>query len=429
MVKARALVFGLAMLAACLVGAHGALAEDRDIPERDASLQVVIDPLPATPYDGEMVLVTIRGIYDVTIALESLQQPELRNFGWTQLGRDSWGKQRIAGREMTVFERRLALYPHGSGTLTISPFVHHLTLVAANGDRFVHDVVSKPVELKVEARPAANGNWWLPARNVTYSDVWDRDPGMLGNGETATRTVTITAVGVPPNALPPPPKMVASWLIAFMAPERRSVELTKENGPVSTVVWQWRFRPARSEPGRMKAFHIPWFDTQSRQARDIVLGSQRIAFAAIAAPKGPGRVAGLLTANAGWLAALAGALMVLALLLPGLKLKSQSDIAALMRRMRPDPDRRRLKRAADRGDWPGARIAVKRLVDKTDPAAADPIAADRRREALAAIDRRLYARKTTMQKGDPALHSTRSDPGALLDLKRLARMVLARHPA
>ena len=387
MVSVRSFVVVLLLLLAGLVGVSPAGAQSSAIPERDASLQVVIDPLPATPYDGEMVLVTIRGVYDVTIALEKLEQPELRNFSWTQLGRDNWGKQRIAGREMTVFERRLALYPHGSGPLTLSPFVHHLTLVAGNGDRFVHDVVSKPVELKVEARPATNGNWWLPARSVEYSDVWDRDPGMLGNGETATRTVTITAAGVPPAALPPPPKMVASWLIAFMAPERRSVQLTKNNGPVSTVVWQWRFRPARSEPGRIPAFHIPWFDTGSRQMRDIVLGSQRIAFSAIAAPKGPGRVAGFLTANAGWLAALAGAFVVFTALLPGLKLKNRTEIAARFRRLLPDPQLRRLKRAAASGDWPRARVAAKRLVD-----GAPPAMAIRRRQMLAAIDRRLYSR-------------------------------------
>ena len=388
MVRVRLVVFAaMLILAAFLLRNSPAFAQDQEIPARDASLQVVIDPLPATPFDGEMVLVTIRGVYDVTIALEKLEQPELRNFGWTQLGRDSWSKRRIDGREMTVFERRLALYPHGSTMLTISPFVHHLTLVANNGERFGHDVVSKPVELKVEARPATNGNWWLPARNVEYSDVWDRDPGMLGNGETATRTVTITATGVPPSALPPPPKMVASWLIAFMAPERRSVELTKENGPVSTVVWQWRFRPARSEPGRMKAFHIPWFDTQSRQMRDIVLGSQRIAFAAIAAPKGPGRVAGYLAANAGGLAALAGALVVFLLLLPGLKLKGRAEIAAEISRLLPDPDRRRLKRAAARGDWPAARKAARRLVDRAPPAIAS-----QRRQTLSAIDRQLYSR-------------------------------------
>ena len=402
MVRLHSLVVATLLLASVLVFDRPASAQDHEIPARDASLQVVVDPLPATPYDGEMVLVTIRGIYDVTIALEKLEQPELRNFGWTQLGRDSWFKKRIAGREMTVFERRLALYPSGFGNLTISPFVHHLTLVANNGERFVHDVVSEPVELKVEARPATNGNWWLPARDVEYSDVWDRDPAMLGNGETATRTVTITATGVPPSALPPPPKMVASWLIAFMAPERRSVELTKENGPVSTVVWQWRFRPARSEPGRIMAFHIPWFDTQNRQMRDIVLASQRIAFAAIAAPKGPGRVAGYFAANAGWLAALAGALVVFIALLPGLKLKSRAEIAAKVRTLLPDPDRRRLRRAAVKGDWSAARKAAKRLADKAPPAIAG-----RRRQLLSTIDRRLYSRT--------------GDGPALDELKRMSR--------
>ena len=82
------------------------------VSERDASLSIEIDTAGASPYTGEMVLVTVRGLYDVTIALEVFQMPDLPNFGWIQLGRDVWSKTRIGGREMTQFERRLALIPN-----------------------------------------------------------------------------------------------------------------------------------------------------------------------------------------------------------------------------------------------------------------------------------------------------------------------------
>ncbi|UIJ73170.1 hypothetical protein [Aurantimonas sp. HBX-1] len=377
-----------------------------EVAARDARLTVEIDPLPATPFEGEMILITVRGLYDVTVGLERLVQPDLRNFGWVQLGRDSWTTQRIEGRQLTVYERRLALYPETAGDLTIAPFIHRLTLVAANGERFVHDVVSPPVTVKVDPRPATIGGWWLPARSLTYSDEWDRDPAMLANGETATRTVRIEATGVPANALPPPPKMLAPWLISFIAPEQRSVELT-ENGPVSTVVWKWRMRPVSSEPGRLEAFHIPWFDTSSRQMRDVVLNSQRIAFAAMAEPPASG-VAGFFVANAALLAGAGSFLAVLALGLPGRRLRSRAELARLVRRVLPDRDARMLRRAARRGDLPASRRAASGLAARS--AGAQRAA---RRQALFALDRHLYGR-------EPA--------AAGFDLKAFVRSMLGRRP-
>jgi hypothetical protein len=374
-----------------------------EVTPRDARLTVEIDPAPATPFEGEMILITVRGLYDVTIGLERLEQPDLRNFGWMQLGRDSWTSERIDGRQLTVFKRRLALYPEAAGTLTIAPFIHHLTLVAANGERFVHDVVSEPVSVAVEPRPANTGGWWLPARSLTYSDEWDRDPAVLANGETATRTVRIEATGLPANALPPPPKMLAPWLISFIAPEKRSVELT-EKGPVSTVEWQWRMRPVSAEPGRLEAFHFPWFDTSTREMRDIVLKSQHISFAAMAEPA-PGGVAGYFAANAPVLAGIGSFLAVLALLLPGRKLRSRAELVRLVRHLRPDPDAASLRRAARRRDLPAMRAPARRLLARS----RDPRLASRRK-ALAALDRHLYGRA----------------PAAAFDLETFLRDMLGR---
>ena len=397
---------GLVLRMLVLVVAFALPAAAQEIAPRDARLTVEIDPLPATPFEGEMILITIRGLYDVTIGLERLVQPDLRQFGWVQLGRDSWTSARIEGRQLTVFERRLALYPEAAGTLAIAPFTHRLTLVAGNGERFVHDVVSAPVSVDVEPRPADAGTWWLPARSLTYSDEWDRDPAMLGNGETATRTVRIEATGLPANALPPPPKMLAPWLISFTAPEQRSVELT-ENGPVSTVVWQWRMRPVSSEPGRLPAFHIPWFDTSTRQMRDIVLGSQRISFAAMAEPA-PRGMAGFLVANAPIVSGTVAFLAVLALLLPGRRLRSRAELERLLGRLRPDRDVRALRRAARRGDLVATRAAARALVARS---TSSRLAS--RRAALAALDRHLYGR----------------EPAAGFDLDAFVRDMLSRRTA
>ena len=232
------------------------------------------------------------------------------------------------------------------------------------------------------------------------------DPAKLANGATATRTVSITATGVTAEALPPPPKMRARWLISFIAPEERSTELTPK-GPISTVTWRWRMRPVSSEPGRLKAFHIPWFDTRSRQMRDVVLSSQRIAFAAIE-EEGAGAALGRLARYGTPIAMGAGLLLTLGALAPGLRLLNRHQIAARLGRFLPDRAAMALRSAARRGDAKAFRHAAVSLVARL-PA---PSRAAERDRLLAELDRKLY--------GPAGMDA----PLAPADLRRLGRAIL-----
>lgn len=324
----------------------------------DLSLDATIEADGNEPYVGEMVLLTLRGDYDAFITLERFEGIELPNFTWLQLGRDVWSKGRKNGREYTSVERKLALYPQKPGTLAIGPFRHRLTLDDGSGRRSETIVVSNALDLTVKPKPATNGGWWLPARNVTIDDHWDMDTARLADGATATRTVTITATGQTAAALPPPPKVVAPWLIAFIAPEIRTTEITRA-GPVGTVQWQWRMRPSRSEPGRLPAYDIPWFDTQSRQMRDLVMKSRRFAYATITAPEGTAAR----TRPESWLLPLAlGLLLPIGAALHRRRPLPAREILARLRRWLPERDAFAMRAALLRGDARAyRRIAARRL--------------------------------------------------------------------
>ena len=268
-----------AFLCLCLTLCGPSRAEEPDL-----TLTATIDSDVAEPYVGEMVLVTLRGDYAAFITLERFEGVQLPNFTWIQLGRDVWSKGRKNGREYTSVERKLALYPEKAGPLSIGPFRHRLTLDDGNGKWTDTVVVSNTVSIIVQPKPRTNGDWWLPAKNISIDDQWDIDTERLADGATATRTVTITATGQTGAALPPPPKVIAPWLIAFIAPEERTTTLTRD-GPVGTVRWQWRLRLSKSEPGRLPAYDIPWFDTGSRQMRNVIMKSRRFAYATATAPE------------------------------------------------------------------------------------------------------------------------------------------------
>ncbi|WP_413203706.1 hypothetical protein [Rhodospirillum sp. A1_3_36] len=248
-------------------------------PREDAWIETIIDREAGAPppYQGEMILVTVKGYYhNLRIGKETLSTPSTASFDWVQLGRDSWTDTMVDGRKYTLVTRKLAMFPRASGKLTIEPFLHHLTLIGEDGKWFTRNITSSPVTLEVlPPPPDPSRSWWLPARSITYSDVWDRDPATLKDSETATRTVTITALGANPQTLPPAPAMRERWLITFNEPEQRTVQPT-EAGPETTVTWIWRLRPITGEPGVIPEVRIPWFDTKDRVPKEIVLAAASI---------------------------------------------------------------------------------------------------------------------------------------------------------
>ncbi|MCE7030500.1 BatD family protein [Jiella avicenniae] len=340
--------FGLVLALGATMSARAA--------EPQLTLEATVEADSPEPYVGEMILLTLRGDYDAFITLERFEGIELPNFTWLQLGRDVWSKGRKNGREYTSVERRLAIYPQKPGTFTIGPFRHRLTVDDGSGRRSETIVVSNAVTLTVRPKPATNGGWWLPARNVAIEDHWDMDTARLADGATATRTVTITAEGQTAAALPPPPKVVAPWLIAFIAPETRTTEITRD-GPTGTVRWQWRMRLSKAEPGRLQAFHIPWFDTQSRQMRDVVMKSRRFAYATVTAPEGSS--APIRAWN--WLLPLAvGLVLPIGAALNGRRPMPAREILARFRRWLPERDALAMRSARMRGDVKAYRLAAAR---------------------------------------------------------------------
>lgn len=375
-------------LAGLLIGSSlPALAED--LPAPDASIARIEIQIPATgvvPYVGEMVLADLRGYYDIKIGKEVVEAPAKGQVDWVQLDKDDWGKEQVGPRQLTVFRRRLALFPTRAGTLTIDPFLQHLTVIGNDGVRFERQIASAPVTLDAAPLPGDAGDWWLPARWLELSDVWDKDPATLHDDETVTRTVTLRALGVTPAMLPPAPGMRVPGLITFETPEERSIELTPE-GPIATAIWRWKFRPITGGVGLLPEVRIPWFDTVSRVRKDAVLEAASVGLAGLGDNAGTNWAADFQRPYLVGLAALAGLAGTFALLLPGLGLSAPGRRRGVFRRFLPDPARAALRRAVRRGDAVAAHHAADALVPRPDRDA-------RAAAAMAALERYLYGRNS-----------------------------------
>jgi len=116
------------------------------------------------------------------------------------------------GVKYRVLERRYAIFPERSGTLTIPPMQLTGRLIERPSDRLWQPTVrgrrlrvaSEPLNLEISPRPAEfTGNAWLPARRITLSQKIS-DSEKLRVGEPVTRTVIIDAVGLEEHMLEEP---------------------------------------------------------------------------------------------------------------------------------------------------------------------------------------------------------------------------------
>ena len=238
-------------------------------------------PPGGAAYAREMVLLRLRGVYRTQILLEDVRQPALVNFSWTQLGRDTWGRTRMPDGQMALeFQRTIAVFPQHTGTFTIDPFIHRLT-INDNGERKQIDVRSEPVPFPVATWTGEGGGpdapepWWLPARDVSITDHWDPDPETIKMGETARRIVVLEAQGMLAEGLPPRPVMRTRGIVTFAGPVKRETIITP-SGPVARATYQWDVKPGVPEVIPLDAIVIPWFDTVSRTMREAEIPARQI---------------------------------------------------------------------------------------------------------------------------------------------------------
>lgn len=242
----------------------------------DARLELHLEERAHTPHPGEMILLSIQGTFRVPVVREKLLQPALDGLDWMQLGEDRWFKEMEDGFEVLKFERRMALFPQAPGEVEISPFTHRLDLLNRRGREVKIELVSDSATLSTEPRPEI-ADWWFPVRGLEIEDNWSNQPEALDPGSAALRIVSLIIDGSPPQRIPPMPEMTGAGAHIFPHPEHRIVSLGPD-GPITRVFWRWTIRPEQGSAGYLDPMRIAYFDAESREAKEVTLSAQRVAY-------------------------------------------------------------------------------------------------------------------------------------------------------
>lgn len=168
---------------------------------------------PTQPYVQQQTIVTQRLLHSAQLQGQAtLSLPEITAGKGTiqAIGNNRKTTTVRNGRNYYVVERRYALLPQQSGTLTIGK----TTFEGSLADRSTFDPwgmhsgkrtqrYSQPLTLQIQPQPASyTGKQWLPANSVTLNAHWQTPPQQLKAGEPATLILAIMADGLSAEQLP-----------------------------------------------------------------------------------------------------------------------------------------------------------------------------------------------------------------------------------
>ncbi|MGZ5051251.1 MAG: BatD family protein [Methylobacter sp.] len=235
-----------------------------------------VEASPQTAYVQSQVLYTVRLYRRVEIAQAGLNEPELADAVIEKLGDDTNYNTQVDGVNYLVTERKYAIFPQKSGTMTIKPLLLTAEVMAANRPSFngffssqltkTRKISSKPITLEVKPAPASfNGKHWLPAEQLVLKEEWSGDNQQMKVGEPLTRTLTLLAKGTTVGQLPEiNNKKIDAQLKTY--PDQPVLrEQKKPEGLIAFREEKIAIIPSKAGFYKLPALEIPWFNTQTQK--------------------------------------------------------------------------------------------------------------------------------------------------------------------
>jgi hypothetical protein len=202
------------------------------------------------PYIQGMVLYTVRILAAVRIVQASLTELKLDNAIIQEMGESKVDTVTRNGVSYQMIERQYAIFPQTSGTLTLPAPVLDARVPDRQRrqqrprsafdndpffDQFLRNTPLKSVRiageeqtLSVKPRPrSADGSFWLPADDISMSEVWQPENGSVQVGDPVTRIITTKATGLPGAKLPDISSKSVPRIKIY--PDKAKIQTTAEN--------------------------------------------------------------------------------------------------------------------------------------------------------------------------------------------------------
>jgi len=263
-------------------------------PSSDSSQAIFIETEleKDTAYVQSQVLLTLR--LNTSVMLSSVDIPELTiSDARVMRIHDAQYQKTINGREYMVVEMKYAIFPEKTGTLEIPAQRISGMMPDRNdpfGGRSLFTGRGQPVRLESEAKslrvlpvPAQHTAIpWIPAKGLSISQRWSSKPDALTVGEPITRSITVTAQGLPGAQLPP--LAIDEGRGFKYYPDQPDIsETLSPSGVLGTRTESWAIVPTDAGTLTLPAVKVRWWDIQAGEMRETLLEAMTLTVAPAAA--------------------------------------------------------------------------------------------------------------------------------------------------
>ena len=238
------------------------------------------------PYVQSQVIYTLKLGRAVAMANASLSDPEAINGNAVieRIEEDKSYNTVIKGRTYHVTERKFAIYPQASGTMTIAP-ITFMGQLANNSFGMLNPFGTQPktvvrrseqVTLSVRSVPPSfTGNHWLPAQDVIISEEWSGDITSIQVNQPITRTLSMIATGLSASQLPELPKWELPTLKLY--PDQPILSDQKAaTGIVGTRQEKIAIIPNRAGIYNLPEISVPWWNVNTDKLVYTVIPARTI---------------------------------------------------------------------------------------------------------------------------------------------------------
>ena len=245
-------------------------------------IEVTVQPEEGPYYVLSQISLMVRIFYQANLTEAAINPPAPAQASVRLLDEVPYQSDRN-GERYRVLERRYAIFPERSGSLTIPAMQLSGRLIERPSDRLWQPTVrgrrvqveSEPLTLEISPRPSSfTGDFWLPARRITLSQQIS-DNEKLHVGEPVTRTVIVDAVGLEENMLEEPVWPEVSE--ARIYPDQPQ-GISRDDGEWVLGHKEFRYAIVPEQPGEMvlPEIRLDWWDTVANQQRTAVLPEHRV---------------------------------------------------------------------------------------------------------------------------------------------------------
>lgn len=245
-------------------------------------IEVSLQPESGPYYVLSQVSLMVRIFYQTNLTEAAINPPAPDQASVRLLDEVPYQSDRN-GETYRVLERRYAIFPERSGTLTIPAMQLSGRLIERPADRLWQPTVrgrritvaSEPLTLEISPRPDDfTGDFWLPARRITLSQQIS-DSENLHVGEPVTRTVILDARGLEENMLEEPvwPELPDTRIY----PDQPQ-GISRDDGEWVLGHKEFRYAVVPEKAGELvlPEIRLDWWDTISNRQRTAVLPEHRV---------------------------------------------------------------------------------------------------------------------------------------------------------